>query len=71
MGAHLVELAVYVVGRPAGRALEDHVFQEVAHAGQGVGLVARAGADEEAHRRGIGRRVALGDDFQAIGQDMR
>ena len=34
VGPHLVELAVHVVGRTAGRALEDHVFEEMAHARQ-------------------------------------
>ena len=68
VGAHLVELAVHLVGRAAGRALEDHVFEEMAHAGQRVVFIAGAGVDEEPQRRGIGRVVALGDDFQAVGK---
>ena len=50
VGAHLVELAVHVVGRAAGRALEGHVFEEMAHAGHGVVFIAGARADEEPQR---------------------
>ncbi len=68
VGPHLVELAVHVVGRAAGRALEHHVFEEMAHAGHCVGLVAGAGLDEKAQGRRMGLGVALGDDLQAVGQ---
>ena len=68
VGAHLVELAVHVVGRAARRALEDHVFQKMAYAGHPGGFVAGAGADEKPHGRGIGSAVALGNDLQAVGQ---
>ena len=68
VGAHLVELAVHVVGRAGGGALEHHVFEEMAHAGHGVALVAGAGADEEPQRRGIRRGVPLGDNLQPVGQ---
>ena len=70
MGAHLVELAVHVVGRAAGRALEHHVLEEMAHAGHGVGLVAGAGADEEPHRRRVRRGAPFGDDLQSVGQSV-
>ena len=70
MGAHLVELAVHIVGRAAGGALEDHVLQKMAHAGHAVGFIAGAGVYEEPQCRGIGRVVALGDDLQAVRQDM-
>ena len=66
MRPHLVELAVDVVGRPRWRPLEDHVLEEMAHAGQRVALVARAGLDEETEAQGIGLRVAFGHDFQAV-----
>ncbi len=66
VGAHFVELAVHLVGRAAGRALKGHVFEEMAHAGDGVVFIACAGADEEPHGRRICRGVALGDDFQAV-----
>ena len=64
--AHLVELAVHLVGGSAGRALEDHVLEKMAHAGQRVRLVARAGLDEERHGRRVGVAVALGHHFQAV-----
>ena len=70
MGAHFVELAVDLVGRAAGRALEHHVFEEMAHAGDFRGLVAGAGADEEAQGRRVGLAVALGHDLQAVVQDV-
>ena len=35
-----------------------------------VGLVARAGADEEAQGRRMGLAVALGHDLQAVGQNV-
>ncbi len=66
MGAHFVELAIHVVGAARGRALEHHVFQKMAHAGDGVGFIARPGVDEETQRRGIRAGVALGDDLQAV-----
>ena len=68
VGAHLVELAVHVFGRARGRALEHHVLEEMAHAGDFVGFVARAGLHEEAQRRRMGVVIALGDDFQTVVQ---
>ena len=68
MRPHLVELAIHVVGRTGGRPLEHHVLEEMAHAGHLVGLVAGAGLDEETQRRRVGLGVALGDDFQTVGQ---
>ena len=56
VGAHLVELAVHVVGRAAGRALERHVFEEMAHPGHLFGFIARPGVDEEPQRRRVGLR---------------
>ena len=70
MGADLVEFAVHVVGRAGGRALEGHVFQEMAHAGDFVALVAVAGLDDETQGRRIGVRIALGHDLQPVGQDV-
>ena len=70
MRADLVELAVHVVGRAGGRALEHHVFEKMADAGDLVGLVAGAGLDEEPQGRRIGLGVALGDDLQAVGQNV-
>src|SRR5690554_4980418 len=32
VGAYLVEVSVHITGRPVGRTLEHHVFEEVAHA---------------------------------------
>ncbi len=54
VGADLVELAVHVVGRAARRPLEDHVFEKMAHAGDVVRFVARAGVHEEAQRLRMG-----------------
>ena len=68
MRADLVQLAVHVVGRAGGRALEGHVLQEMAHAGDLVALVAGAGLDNEPQGRRVGLGVALGDDLQAVGQ---
>ena len=68
VGAHLVELAVDVVGDARGRALEHHVFEKMAHARDFVGFVAGAGIDEEAQGRRMGLVVALGHDLQAVGQ---
>ena len=70
MRADLVELAVHVVGRAGGRALEGHVLEEMAHAGDLVGLVAGAGLDDEPQGRRVGLGIALGDDLQAVGQDV-
>ena len=66
MGADLVELAVHVLGRAPRRALEHHVLEKMAHAGDLVGLVAGAGAHEEADAQRMRGVVALGDDFQAV-----
>ena len=67
-GADLVQLAVDVVGRARGRALEGHVLEEMAHAGDVVGFVAGAGLDDEAQGGRVGLGVAFGDDFQTVGQ---
>ena len=40
----------------------------MADAGDFVGLVAGAGLHEEAQGRRVGLVVALGDDFQAVGE---
>ena len=66
VGADLVELAVDVLGRAPRRALEHHVLEKMAHAGDLVGLVAGAGAHEEADAERVGRVVALGDDLEAV-----
>ena len=66
VGAELVEIAVDLRRRSLGRALEDHVLEKVADAGDLVGLVARAGADEERVGRRVGVGAELGDDFQAV-----
>jgi hypothetical protein len=42
------------------------VFEEMAHAGDVVGFVPRAGADEKPERRAAGLVVALGDDFEPV-----
>ncbi len=69
LGAHLVELAVDVVGRAAGRPLEGHVLQEVAHPGHLVRLVPRPRVDEEAHRRRVRLGIALRHDLQSVRQN--
>lgn len=69
-GADLVKLAVHVVGRASGRAFEGHVLQKMAYAGDFIGFVAGAGLDDEAQRSGIGIRIALGNDFQAVRQEV-
>ena len=68
LGAHLVELAVYVVGRAPGGPLEDHVFEEMADPRFSAGLVARAGPDEVAGSHGERRRVVLADHGEAAVQ---
>jgi len=70
VGAHLVELAVHVVGRTGRRPLENHVFEKVAHSGHRVVLVASARVDEEAQGRRIGRVVALDNDFETVRQGL-
>jgi len=70
VGTHLVELAIDVVGRATGRSFEDHVLKKMADTGQRVALVAGPRFDEEAHRRGIGPAVALGNDLQSVRQGM-
>ncbi len=70
VGPHLVELAIYVVGRAGRRALEHHVFEKMAHARDLVGLVASAGLHEEAQRGRMRLGVALGHDLQPIGERM-
>ena len=54
VGADAVEVAVDVEVGAVRRALEDHVFEEVRHAGHLGRLVAGAGADEEAQARPTG-----------------
>jgi hypothetical protein len=49
-------------------ALEQQVLEEVAGAGQRVGLVARARPRPEAHRHRPQLRHGLGDDAQAVRQ---
>ena len=49
-----------------GVPLKHHVLEEMAHAGDFVGLVARAGAHEEADAQRMGLVVALGDNLQAV-----
>jgi hypothetical protein len=44
------------------------VFQEMAHAGHGLMLVAGTGFDKEAQGRGVRLVVALGDDFEPVGK---
>ena len=70
MRADLVEFAVHVVGRTRGRALECHVFEKMADAGDLVGLVAGAGLDDEPQGRRVGLGIALGDDLEAVGQNV-
>ena len=68
--AHLVEFAVHVVSRAGGRALEGHVLEEMAHAGDVVGLVAGPGFDDELQGRGVSAGIALGDNLQSVGKDV-
>src|SRR5690625_4730616 len=67
-GAHLVELAVDVLGRPALGALEHHVLQEVGDTRDRGALVARAGVHEVAGREALGILVQLTDDGEAVVQ---
>ena len=65
-GAELVQLAIDIGRRALGRALEDHVLEKMADAGNLVRLVARARANKERVSRRIGARRDLRDDFQAV-----
>ena len=66
VGAEFVQFPIHVGGASGGSALESHMFQEMADAREFIGFVAGAGSDEEAEGRGVCRRVALGDDLQAV-----
>jgi len=68
VSAHLIELAVDVVGAPRGGSLEHHVLEKVAHSGDVGGLIASAGLHEEAERRRMGVVVALGNDLEAVAE---
>ena len=50
------------------KGTEDLSAEEVGDAHHLAGLVAGAGADEEAGRRGVGVGIDLGDDGQAVGE---
>ena len=71
LAAHRVEQLGDADGVVPFRALEQQVLDEVRHAGLGDRLVARAGADPEADRRGADTVDALGDDTLAAGKGCR
>ena len=65
-GAHPVEPSVDLVGRQVGRALEHHVFEEVARPPEVVALVPGAGADEKTDARGKSAVGHFGDDIEPV-----
>jgi hypothetical protein len=66
--ADVVELPVDVLGRPALAPLEHHVLEVVGHAHKFGRLVARARLHEESDRGGVGRRIDLRLDLEAVGK---
>ena len=68
MRPHLVELAIYVVRRPARGPLEQHVLEKMADPGHIGRFITGAGLHEETQRHRMRPRIALGYHFQAIGQ---
>ena len=65
-GADAIEVLVHLQRAALLRTLEHHVFQEVAHTHQGRGFIPGAGANEESGCRGVGRRIHLTKDGEAI-----
>ncbi len=53
------------------RALEQHVFEQVSHAGLAIAFELAAGLDEQLDARRGRRRVRRQDDLEAIGQAVR
>src|SRR5205823_5041729 len=69
-GADAVKVAVDRKGVASLAALEDHVLEEVRHAGDFRRLVARPGADPEPQRHRPRRRDCLTDDRQSVRQNL-
>jgi len=59
-----------LLGGAALGALEDHVLEEMGEAVVGGGLGTRAGAHPDADRDGAHVGHGLGDDDEAVGQDL-
>jgi hypothetical protein len=51
-----------------GRALEQHVLEQVRHAFLAVAFVARADQVDDVHGDRVGARIGQGEDLQAVGQ---
>jgi hypothetical protein len=69
MSADGVELFCDLIGRPAGRPLENHMFDEMGQPALGDGFVASTDVDPYAHGDGSNVGYLFGDNLNTVGKD--